>query len=455
MTLIRPRLTDHYGIAVAQERLDFAIPFIEEDIPLYVDPFLLWRSPSQQDQALHTAIVASINHFGRLSQRGKQSEAAETLVRLSECAEVGLGQAANKQGRRISRSIADDILSLFSTVPQIAQDGLHHLEELQLLVDRVSRDRISDFSCSFLKSWLIDYTTDQCSRIGIPTASVTIEEVFDLRKQGLTKEPAQLPVNPKTGQPLLLVPKRWLRYIPWISYDNYFESSVAALDEHGVSKDRGQVLNYNRQNYGLVQEYVARREREQVDCHRDPLFKPIPVVSAKRKLAEIQKLPTGKDGNADKKYEDAAVRLLASLLYPELDLADDQVRTDSGAQIRDLVFYNTESTPLLKDLRESYGSRQLVFELKNVAALDRDHVNQLNRYLADQLGRFGVLVTRHAPPRAIQQNLVDLWAGQRRAIVVLTDSDIETMVTVFESKQRPPIDVLNRAYVEFIRSCPS
>jgi hypothetical protein len=51
--LIRPRLTDYHGVTLAQEDADFAIPFFSEDIPLYVDPFLMWRSPSQQDMALH------------------------------------------------------------------------------------------------------------------------------------------------------------------------------------------------------------------------------------------------------------------------------------------------------------------------------------------------------------------------------------------------------------------
>ncbi len=50
--LIRPRLTDHHGITLAQEDADFAIPFFDEDIPLYVDPFLMWRSPSLQRRVL-------------------------------------------------------------------------------------------------------------------------------------------------------------------------------------------------------------------------------------------------------------------------------------------------------------------------------------------------------------------------------------------------------------------
>ncbi len=54
MAIIRPRITDFYGILTSQSQLDFAIPFFDEDLPIYADPFLLWKSPSQQDQALHT-----------------------------------------------------------------------------------------------------------------------------------------------------------------------------------------------------------------------------------------------------------------------------------------------------------------------------------------------------------------------------------------------------------------
>ena len=123
MALIRPRLNDHYELAFTQEEVDFAIPFLDDDIPLYVDPFLLWKSPSQQDQALHTALVSSFNHFGYLSKTGKQQQAVETLIRMSECKEVGLGSARNKKGKKIGDNTAKDILSLFTLISGIVFTG--------------------------------------------------------------------------------------------------------------------------------------------------------------------------------------------------------------------------------------------------------------------------------------------------------------------------------------------
>ena len=205
----------------------------------------------------------------------------------------------------------------------------------------------------------------------------------------------------------------------------------------------------------MIAEYVRQKERTAEDCHNDPLFKQIPVVSARRKLAEIRKLPTGTGGMADRKYEEATAQLLASMLYPHLDFAATQSRSEGGSTIRDLVFYNNRSVDFLQEILDDYRSRQLVMEMKNVRAVEREHINQLNRYLTDEFGTFGVLVTRKPFTRAIFRNTIALWSGQRRCIISLTDDDLELMVEVFESKQRQPIEVLKKQYVEFKRTCPS
>lgn len=158
--LIRPRLTDHHGVTLAQEDADFAIPFFDEDIPLYVDPFLMWRSPSQQDMALHGALITAFNHLGHLALHGRENDAVEALIAASECDEVGLGSSKTRQGKRIGPAKAKEILAVFSRIPHYATEGLTHIEELQFFVEGISRDRISDFACSFLKSFLIDFTID-------------------------------------------------------------------------------------------------------------------------------------------------------------------------------------------------------------------------------------------------------------------------------------------------------
>lgn len=455
--LIRPRLTDHHGILVQQAELDFAIPFLDEDIPLYVDPFLLWRSPSQVDQALHTSLINAFNHLGHLYARDDESRAVSFLIAASECDEVGLGSSGVRQGKRIGEAKAREVLNLFRSIPQYERSGFRHFEEIQFFVDGISKDRISDICCSFLKSFLIDFTIDQCHKIGIPLGSATVSHVYDYRKNSFAAvRGVQLPVNPRDGKPILLVPKRWLRFVPWLNYDDYFEKYCPQdeISHNPEQLTRVNVLNYNREHFAVIDKYIQIKERTFEDCHNDPLFSQIPVTSAKRKLASLRKLPTGKGDSADKKYEQLLNQLLPSLLYPKLDFAQEQPRTDSGVSIRDLLFYNTASTPFLRDMYATYGSRQITLEMKNVAVIERPHVDQLNRYLADEMGRFGMFVTRNELRKPEQTRVIDLWSGQRKAILTLADADIAQMVELFESKQRDPLDVVVKKYTEFRARCP-
>ncbi|OLN27137.1 hypothetical protein DVDV_2266 [Desulfovibrio sp. DV] len=458
ISLIRPRLTDFHGIHSSQSQVDFAIPFFDEDIPLFVDPFLLWRSPSYQDKSLHGSIVNSFNHLGYLSRTGKRDEAIRQLIIASECDEVGLGLSSTKQGKRIGEDKAGNILDVFERIDIYRECGFKHLEELQLYIDGVSSDRISDIACNFMKSFLIDYTIYQCKSLGIPCENTRIEHLYDIEKLTFTENfNVELPVNPSNKMPILLIPKRWLRRSLWIAFDDYFKSYCpcdANVNPGGVVS-RVDVLVYNRDNYGAIDYYIKEKERNRDDCHNDPLFTQIPVNSAKNKIKQIKSLPTGKDDGADKKYEDFVCQLLASLLYPDLDFAAEQVRTSSGVSIRDVVFYNNRTHNFLKEIFDDFGSKQIVMELKNVKEVEREHVDQINRYVNDNFGRFGVLVTRNNLKAARYRALIDLWSGQRKCIIPLTDTDLEQMVDLYESRQRSPLDVLKKKYIEFRRSCPA
>jgi hypothetical protein len=397
MTIIRPRLNDFHNLPFTQAEVDFAIPFVDEDIPLYIDPFLLWKSPSLQDSSLHLSVINSFNYLGNQFIKG-DSDSVQTLIQASECNEIGLGNSKTKTGKRIGEKTAQEILSLYKNIPQISKSGFIHFEEIQLLVDNIAEDRVSDIASNLMKSFLIDYTIDQCEKLNIPIEQIEIY-CFDNKSNKFKKENVYLPLNPGNKTPILLVPKRWLRYSTYINYDDYFKDHY--IKDSSRNLERVKVLNFNRQNYGQVEAFIKIKERQKADCVNDPLFKQIPVLSVTKKLSSILKLPTGKTDNADKDYENYLCQMLASLLYPYLDFAKEQSRTESGVSIRDLIFYNNCSYPFLKEIYETYKCHQIVFELKNVKELETDHIDQLNRYLKDSFGKFGVIFTRNTPPKKV------------------------------------------------------
>lgn len=456
MIIIRPRINDFHNIPFTQEEVDFAIPFLDEDIPLYLDPFLLWKSPSFQDNSLHTAIVNSFNHLGYNYLKGNSIDSVNKLIQISECEEVGLGNSKTKQGKKISFKESTKIFELFKNIPQVQKSGFTHFEEIQLFVENISKDRVSDIACNLVKSWLIDYTIDQCQNYNIPIEKTKVN-VFDYKTQKLKVEETFLPQNPNTRLPIVFTPKRWLRYIPYINYEeyfqNYFQKEVNGQFEEPLS--RVQILNYNRHNYDVVQSFIKIKERNAESLKNDPLFKQIPILSTKRKLNTILKLPTGKENNADKKYEENLCQILTSVLYPHLDFAKEQSRTENNVHIRDLIFYNNRSYPFLLDLFDEFKCQQIVIELKNVKEVQNEHINQLNRYLSNSFGSFGIIFTRNKPPKKVIDNTISLWSGQRKCILILDDEDLKMMCQLYESKQRNPIDVINKKFAEFKRLLPA
>ena len=404
----------------------------------------------------HLGILQSFNQLGRLYLEGKQEDAIKNLVFLSECDEVGLGLSKSRKGRPISEDISREILELFKSIPQVNQYGFKHFEQIQLLVDQVSKDRISDIACSLMKSFLIDYTIEQSLTLGIPIQNVDLFR-YDYKSCKVVKENVKLPVNEEKKQAVLFVPKRWLRYTPWLNFDDYFKNYLIKdiAKEYDGEKNRIKVLMFNRENFDQIERYVSLKEAERGDCQNDPLFSKISVLSAKRKVKDIKGLPTGKTDNADKKYEELMGQVLTSFLYPHLDFATEQSRTESGTQIRDIIFYNNISTDFLAEIYNTYNCKQIVVELKNVQTIKREHINQLNRYMSDSFGKFGILFTRNRPSKEMIKNTIDLWSGQRKCILIMDDNDLSQMESTNSNKQRLPIEVIKKKYIEFTRMCPN
>ena len=137
----------------------------------------MWKSPSQMDNMLHDGVLSAFNNLGRMYLDGNVESAVNNLVFLSECDEVGLGLSKTRKGRPISVELAKEILELFKAIPQLQQYGFKHFEQIQLLVDQISKDRVSDIACSLIKSFLIDYTIDQSYKYDIPLQSIDIHRL--------------------------------------------------------------------------------------------------------------------------------------------------------------------------------------------------------------------------------------------------------------------------------------
>jgi hypothetical protein len=457
--LVNPRLSDLFDLVIRQDRVPFVMPHVREDLPLSLDPFLLWQSDKPKYDELHKQLVGFADLVCQEAVAGRTGSATMLLGGVQELPELGLGYAVgSKKGSALGPVLINRIIETVRTVPQLIESGFSHVEVIALLVPKVREDRISDLTASVLLKWLVDFTAEQCSQQGIPMRPTSISSAWDADRTLWRPLRARLPWNAIDGKPVLLAPLDLLRRLPWINYDDYYESAYApyVLQTNRIRRiAKEAVLAYNRTNFQSVERYVVDRERQGLtDCKPDPLFRPLAVDTLSRKLAQLRGLPTGRADGADKKYEDLAFDLLSSLLFPELDLAASQVRTVSGVHIRDIIFHNDSKTDFLADLRQRLDARQIVFELKNVGKLTPTNVNQLYRYLDNQeMGRLGILLSRHPPPAAVIRNTVDLYSAKRYYILCMDDRDLELMVQLIQSG-RMPVEALRKSFVEFTRKLP-
>lgn len=97
--------------------------------------------------------------------KGCEDEAIATLINLSECSEIGLGVSKTRKGLKIGNNQAIEILNLFRNIPEFNNFGLIHFELIQLYISGISKDRISDISYNYIKSFLINYTIEIISLI--------------------------------------------------------------------------------------------------------------------------------------------------------------------------------------------------------------------------------------------------------------------------------------------------
>lgn len=133
--VVNPRLSDVFGLVVRQDEVDFVVPHLREDIPLYLDPFLLWKSDLSEYQELHATLLGFVDQVRQHAVAGTTTRACTLLAEVSEPVELGLGYAAGtKRGSALGPTTISAIINTMRQVRQIEVSGLDHLEVLALLV---------------------------------------------------------------------------------------------------------------------------------------------------------------------------------------------------------------------------------------------------------------------------------------------------------------------------------
>jgi len=118
--IVNPRLSDVFGLVIRQDEVDFVVPHLREDLPLYLDPFLLWKSDDPEYRRLHAGLLGFVDEVRQHAVDGRATRAGMLLSEVSEPVELGLGYAAGtKRGSALGPGTIDGIVRTFQQVPQL------------------------------------------------------------------------------------------------------------------------------------------------------------------------------------------------------------------------------------------------------------------------------------------------------------------------------------------------
>jgi hypothetical protein len=152
---IPPETLEDYGA------LDISLV---NDLPLFIDPFLLFNSDNAQYRVLHAEIIRYMRFLKRVSRDGAIAQPLiESWFTFREVKQNWLGYSRRGNGGHgLGSTFADALQRNLHTVfrkfgeETITQSS--HLEKLCLIRDGVGRDNISDLTTNLIKGFLADYT---------------------------------------------------------------------------------------------------------------------------------------------------------------------------------------------------------------------------------------------------------------------------------------------------------
>lgn len=453
---------------VSQFEVDFVVPRKGVDLPVGIDPFLLFKSRDPDLSRLHSRLLDAFNAGLEAVRQGKMED-ARYLLDFPEVAEIGLGNATKKgkRGSGVGTYLAELIIETLRDSPPLMERGIHHIEEMQLVSLGIGPDRVSDIAANLIRSYLIEYTQKQAGMWSLPLASgVPVPHVFDPSSMTWSDGYYDLPISPVDNSPILLVPRRIVRTLPWINYNDFFRLEFAAYlrakrvrsslsrpghaASHEAEAKKKEVTAAVRADVDKIDHYVKSKETASAEAQPSQSYIAADdnCTEANQLKARLSAIPTGQARAAD--YQFTVLAILNYLFNPELIDGATEVRTVDGTERRDIIFTNDSDINFWEYLRQEHSSIFVMFEVKNMGQIEAPALNQTATYLGDRLGRLAFIVTRNAPGEPQIRKAYSIYNDPvpRRIILFLTDNDLKYMLDM-KCQGNPPTSYLQNIYRKF------
>lgn len=467
--LVEPqRFSEHFGLNVKSQELEFLDIYANQDIQLFLDPYGIssMRSKWSQDCELY---ITGFFQYLIDSIKGADRRAIKTLLNaMHEVDEVSLGYSTSRpSGRGVGAVQAQEILKAFESSQAAKSGDIKDIADCALMIPGIDRDKISDITANILKKPLIEYTQQMCKKYKIPMMRVPINNVFDYKSLNFTSFYTELPVI--NNMPKILLPISSVRRQPQLRKDKYYRNFVLEFlrAEHQHAGDPlAEILRNGKvvvriadlkkkfpmsvdYLYKFSKQYPQILEKYKSELRRTAGKEETPVLQPNRKVLSVEerksilrniKVGTKEASNFHKLSFDNLIQIFGA----RLSNPNSEVKINDGRKRIDIVFNNVDSSGFFMKLNQLHHivCPKILIECKNYGKeIGNPEIDQLQGRFNKRRGMFGLLLCREIENKAkMIQRCKDIMNDEKGFIIVLEDKDINDLLDLRAQKDDKSID---------------
>lgn len=477
--------SEYFKLGKSQHELDFVdVPVNTSDIPLFIDPYAISKRDDRWSVQCHNHIVNFFQRVIDLMRTNKGDDAKYMLAGLREPNQTrfGLSKGIRPRGRGIGREQSVDLFDALRDSTAVRTGFIKDLEDCELLIEGISRDKISDIATDIIKNQLIEYTQAQCFLFNIPMSNVASGLIWDAANAKWTNQYVDLPVC--SGGSVILVPKAIARFDMEFDYQEYYQhfvlnflqsehlhanSSLVRILKDGTKKEPTKkslkLLNPLTKQY-LYEfskqhpEVLTRYKQSKTYLLREISDETIMAIAEKESTFEfnemakkLKTIPTGDSGASS--FHDYIIGALTLIFYPTLINPVKELEIHEGRKRIDLAYINAATNGFFSALSQNkqVPSAYIFIECKNYSSDPANpELDQIAGRFSVNRGRFGFLICRNLTDKSLFfKRCKDTAQDGRGFIIPLDDDDIIKLLELKSKSDNTGISqFLEEAYKKLV-----
>lgn len=334
------------------------------DLPLFIDPFLLFNSDKPVYRDLHARIIEYVKFLKRKAQAGPLPEGLVKAwftfpeVKQNWLGYTGIGNGGRGLGRHFANALNKNLNSVFRSFGEETVSKGSHLEKLTLIRSGVGRDNVSDFTTNLVKEFLLEYTQDFTRRtIAADRAlEIMVRKVrFNYTSESWESRTYTLPFY--RGDYVLLTPRDILtKDEAWISHRGLVADFRRVVGSIPNDQLRDQLNNYFDSILSARSDLNKEPAKKEVESAVSATVERFPEVLdffiklREERGAEARTASAERVARADRIYVKQLRRLVLEVLEP-----DGFYRLDSHTEAKQRVEF-------LKHVIENQGGWRIFYD---------------------------------------------------------------------------------------------